>query len=73
MSYHWTFDAGKQVLSSPFGYTITVKEIATQLQDKVANSHDFGGAWSGWKMRQGVLIGPRGQRFVPSNIRALGD
>lgn len=33
MIFHWKFDETRQVLTSPAGYSIRVREIAQRLQD----------------------------------------
>ena len=63
MNYKWSFDATEQRLTAPSGYSVTVEEIATQLQDKVHGRADLTGQWIGWRIRGGMLIGPKGQRL----------
>jgi hypothetical protein len=54
----WTYDDDAQEIRSPSGKVITLAEVAQRLQDDVACHHDFGGEWSGWKMRHQFLITP---------------
>ena len=71
MRFTWQFDPARQTLSAPSGWTITVKEIATQLQDRVYHRHDLTGPWSGWKVRGRTLIGPGGVRVTPEALREM--
>ncbi len=71
MQFKWTFDTEAQVLHSPAGWTITVREIAQQLQDKVEGRHDLSGAWTGWRIRGKELRGPHGERITPNLLRHL--
>lgn len=68
MRFNWTFDAHKQSLSAPSGWTITVREIATWLQDRVHHRHDLTGPWKGWRIRGKWLISPKGQRWAPVEL-----
>lgn len=68
MPFKWTFDKERQSLKSPFGWSITVKEIATWLQDRVYNRHDLTGPWHGWVVRGRYLKGPRGQIWTPEAL-----
>jgi hypothetical protein len=43
MKYKWTFDSAQQQLTAPSGYTVSVDQIATQLQDKVHRRADLSG------------------------------
>lgn len=73
MNFKWTFDDKTQVLQSPAGWTITVREIAQQLQDKVYGRHDLTGPWTGWTIRGKVLKGPHGITLTPDFLRSLQD
>lgn len=61
----WTYDDDRQELRTPAGHVITLQQIARRLQDDHTNRHDFGGSWSGWKMRGDRLIPPRSGRNGP--------
>lgn len=61
----WTYDDERQVIRSPAGYTITLREIAQRLQDDLACRYDFAGPWTGWKMRGNRLIPPQSGRSGP--------
>lgn len=71
MKYSWKFDAKAQVLRAPSGWTITVKEIAQGLQDKMHCRHDLDGPWAKWRIRGKALIGPHGERFTPDQLRQI--
>lgn len=71
MQFKWKFDKHKQTLHSPAGWTITVREIAQQLQDKVYGRHDLSGPWTGWTIRGKVLKGPHGIAVTPDFLRSL--
>lgn len=55
---NWTYNEQAQEIHTPAGQTITLQEIAQRLHDDAACRYDFGGAWSGWKMRGTRLIPP---------------
>jgi len=72
---NWLYDNDLQQFTTPSGQTITLLQIAQILQDQVNCSHDFVGAWTGWRIRQNRLIAP-GQTFkasqiTPNNLRAF--
>jgi hypothetical protein len=69
--FNWTFDSLRQTLTAPSGWCITVKEIATSLQDRVHCRYTLSGPWAGWKIRGRVLIGPNGQRVTPEFLKRL--
>ena len=71
MNFKWTFDKQTQVLRSPAGWSITVREIAQQLQDKVYGRHDLSGPWTGWTIRGKILKGPHGIAVTPDFLRSL--
>lgn len=64
---NWTYDEDRQEFTTPSGRVISLHEIAALLQDQLTNTHDFQGAWSGWRMRQNRLIAP-GAKFSSSAI-----
>lgn len=68
MPFNWSFDSHNQALRAPSGWTVTVREIATWLQDRVANRHDLTGPWAGWRVRGRYLKGPRGQVWTPEAL-----
>jgi hypothetical protein len=65
MRFNWKFDEQKQVLTAPSGYSVTVREIAEWLQDRVHGRADLTGEWQGWKVRGKSLIPPRGGKNSP--------
>ena len=69
MKFSWKFDPEAQTLRAPSGWTITVREIAQALQDRIACRHDLTGPWAGWRIRGKVLIGPHGERVTPDQLR----
>jgi hypothetical protein len=72
MIFRWQFDTQTQILRSPGGYTISVKEIARSLSDQVAGRVDLHGPWSGWKIRGRVMKGPNGQMLTPEFLKKFG-
>ncbi len=68
MRFRWQFDPVNQRLNSPFGWSVTVREIATWLQDRLHNRHDLTGPWAGWRVRGRYLKGPRGQVWTPEAL-----
>ena len=70
-NFQWRFDDVNQVLHSPGGFSITVREIAVSLQDRVYNRHDLSGTWSGWRVRGDHLIGPGGRRVTARGLRVI--
>jgi hypothetical protein len=76
MQFQWQFDHVTQILKSPAGWTITVQQIAQQLQDITYTRYDLTGPWAGWRIRGRVLRGRvRGQEITltPESLRALVD
>lgn len=73
MGFRWTFDAKHQRLKTPFGHCITVREIATWLQDRIHARHDLTGPWAGWRVRGRFLIGPGGVRITPETLRKIAN
>jgi hypothetical protein len=72
---NWLYDNDLQQFTTPSGQVVTLLQIAQLLQDQVTCSHDFAGAWLGWRIRQNRLIAP-GQSFkasqiTPQNLRAF--
>jgi hypothetical protein len=68
--FDWTFDPLAQLLRAPSGLTITVREIAHWVQDKVYHRHDLTGPWAGFRVRGRWLIGP-GIKITPEALRHL--
>ena len=73
LKFQWKFSASKQLLTAPSGHSITVREIATWLQDRVHTRYDLTGPWAGWRIRGKVLKGPRGQSFTPDSLRHVSE
>ena len=73
LKFRWKFSASKQLLTAPSGHSITVREIATWLQDRVHTRYDLTGPWAGWRVRGKVLTGPGGQRFTPDGLRHVSE
>jgi hypothetical protein len=65
MRFKWKFDEENQTLHAPSGYSVTVREIAHWLQDRVHGRADLTGAWAGWKIRGNELIPPHIRRDGP--------
>jgi hypothetical protein len=55
----WRYDENRQEFHTPSGRIITLTSIATMLDDQLHNRHDFGGPWTGWRMRGNRLSPPR--------------
>lgn len=70
-NFQWRFDELNQVLHAPSGFSITVREIAEQLQDRVYNRYDLGGGWKGWRVRGDHLIAPGGRRVTSRFLRLI--
>ncbi|MET3650666.1 hypothetical protein [Dyella japonica] len=72
---NWLYDNDLQQFTTPAGQVVTLLQIAQLLQDQVTCSHDFAGAWTGWRIRQNRLIAPgesfKTSRITASNIRAF--
>ncbi len=62
----WTYDDTRQEIHTPAGAVIPLRDIAQRLYDDIRCRYDFGGAWTGWKMRGDRLIPPHGGRFGPA-------
>jgi len=77
MKLRWKFDAKRQELQAPSGWTITVREIAQMLADRRDCRHDFHGSWAGWKMRRQFLIPPytgkHGPKLNPENAKRFAE
>jgi len=69
MKFRWSFDAAAQTLRAPSGWTITVREIAQYLQDRVHCHYDLTGPWAGWRIRGRTLKGPHGESITPDQLR----
>lgn len=69
MRFRWTFDDSAQTLRAPSGLSLSVREIATWVQDRLYNRHDLTGPWAGWRVRGRWLIGPKGLRVTPQMLR----
>lgn len=65
MKFTWKFDAGQQTLHAPSGWSITVREIAQELQDRLNCRYDLSGPWAGWRIRGKLLKGPSGEILTP--------
>lgn len=70
MKFSWKFDPAAQTLRAPSGWTITVREIAQELQDKVHCRYNLTGPWAGWRIRGKVLQGPHGERVTADQLRS---
>lgn len=62
----WTYDDKRQELRTPAGHIIPLQQIAQRLQDDAACHYDFGGQWSGWRMRGDRLMPPRSGKNGPA-------
>jgi hypothetical protein len=73
----WHFDPSRQILHTPSGRSITVREIAQLLADRRDCRYDFHGEWSGWKMRRQFLIpphtGPNGPKLRPETAKLFAQ
>ncbi|WP_139350464.1 hypothetical protein [Rhodanobacter sp. B04] len=54
----WTYDDARQEIRIPSGHVIPLIEIAQRIQNDLACCYNFGGAWSGWRMRGRFLYAP---------------
>lgn len=72
---NWLYDNDLQQFTTPSGQVVTLLQIAQLLQNQVNCSHDFAGAWTGWRIRQNRLIAPgqtfKGSQITPNNLRAF--
>ncbi|MFA5976595.1 MAG: hypothetical protein WC859_10595 [Elusimicrobiota bacterium] len=70
--YAWTFDSKRQTLKAPSGWTITVREIAQELQDRTHCRVNLEGPWAGWKIRGKTMTTPQGHKWTPDSLRKFG-
>lgn len=72
---NWTYDDTEQQFTTPAGRVITLREIATLIQDAAECRHDLSGPWSGWKIRGRTMIPPHASkntaRLTPENLAAF--
>ena len=68
--FHWRFDEQRQTLHAPSGFTVSVREIAHWIQDRVYHRHDLTGPWAGFRVRGRWMTGP-GVRITPDALRHL--
>lgn len=71
--YRWKFDGARQELRAPSGWTITVREIAQALQDRINCRLDLPGPWAGWRIRGNLLKGPHGERVSVHQLRGQSE
>jgi hypothetical protein len=71
MKFSWKFDRKAQVLRAPSGWSITVREIAQALQDRIACRYDLTGPWAGWRIRGKTMTGPNGESITPDQLRQI--
>lgn len=72
---NWAWNEDRQEFTTPSGRVVSLREIAAMMQDKLTNTHDFAGPWTGWRMRQNRLIPPssnfRASQITPATLRAF--
>lgn len=55
---NWLYNDERQEFVTPNGRTVSLHEIVGMIEAQLYCNFDFGGAWSGWRMRGHRLIPP---------------